>query len=74
MLSIYPACFFQEENGGYSVVFPDLNYLATQGDDFEKSVKKTLTIPAWLNTAALEKNVNFSKILQEALKKELHLG
>ena len=32
MLSIYPACFFEEENGGYSVVFPDLNYLATQGD------------------------------------------
>ena len=43
-------------------------------EHFEKSVKKTLTIPAWLNTAALEKNVNFSKILQEALKKELHLG
>ena len=27
---------------------------------FEKSVKKTLTIPAWLNTAALEQNINFS--------------
>ena len=32
MLSIYPACFFEEGNGGYSVVFPDLNGLATQGD------------------------------------------
>ena len=30
MLSIYPACFFKERKG-YSVVFPDLNYLATSG-------------------------------------------
>lgn len=34
---------------------------------FEKSVKKTLTIPAWLNKVALEQNINFSKVLQEAL-------
>ena len=135
MLSMYPACFFHEEDG-YSVVFLDLNWLATQGDTFEeamemaidclagylhtcqidgdtvptpsrisdidpkavareldpeapmceaivnmvsvdvaayakqhfeKSVRKTLTIPAWLNTAALEMNINFSQVLQEAL-------
>lgn len=41
---------------------------------FEKSVKKTLTIPAWLNTAALEQNINFSQVLQDALKKQLHMG
>lgn len=139
MLSAYPACFFKEENG-YSVIFPDLNYLSTCGatldealamavnclagylyslqrdhEDapaassmdairlgdiaeelevnsdgafvnlitvdaveyakihFEKSVKKTLTIPAWLNTAALEQNINFSQVLQDALKARLHL-
>lgn len=135
MLSIYPACFYKEECG-YSVIFPDLNFLATQGDTleeamemaidclagylyscrkdgsvipapsdisgidpavvskqiapeepsgeafvnmisvdvpayarqhFEKSVRKTLTIPAWLNSAALEMNLNFSQVLQEAL-------
>ena len=38
---------------------------------FEKSVKKTLTIPAWLNTAALEMNINFSQVLQEALKQKI---
>lgn len=38
---------------------------------FEKSVKKTLTIPAWLNAAALEKGINFSQVLQEALKERL---
>lgn len=40
---------------------------------FEKSVKKTLTIPAWLNQLALEQNINFSQVLQEALKTKLHL-
>lgn len=32
-----------------------------------KSVKKTLTIPAWLNEAAESRNINFSETLQKAL-------
>ena len=32
-----------------------------------RSVKKTLTIPAWLNYKAESANVNFSQILQEGL-------
>ena len=39
-----------------------------------RSVSRTVTLPAWLNAAALERNVNFSQILQEALKRELHLS
>lgn len=142
MLTIYPACFFKEYDGRYTVVFPDLNWLATQGDDledaiamavdclagyiytckrdgdiipapskldnvdpkaiakeldpdysdcemfvnmvsvdvelyakehFEKAVKKTLTIPAWLNAMAVEQKINFSKVLQEGLKRELKI-
>lgn len=142
MLSMYPACFYKEDDG-YSVVFPDLNYLATQGDSFEdamemaveclasylyiaqrdgedvpapsslvnidpvavakeldpdlsvgeaivnlvsvdvaeyakkhfeKSVKKTLSIPAWLNEAAVAQGVNFSQVLQRALKEQLHMA
>ena len=138
MLSVYPACFFKDEDG-YTVVFPDLENgnLATCGKDmeeamtmavdclagylyvsekceetipeasslteidistierefteegcpistesfvnmvsvdveayakkhFEKSVKKTLTIPLWLNELAIEQNINFSQVLQEA--------
>ncbi|MBQ5376180.1 MAG: endo-1,4-beta-xylanase [Lachnospiraceae bacterium] len=34
---------------------------------FEKAVRKTLTIPAWLNNVAQEKHINFSQTLQEAL-------
>ena len=36
------------------------------------SVKKTLTIPAWLDSLARRHKVNFSQVLQEALRK--HLG
>lgn len=37
-------------------------------------VKKTLTIPSWLNSAALEQGINFSQVLQDALKAQLHLA
>ena len=36
-----------------------------------RSVKKTLTIPSWLNDRALSKGINFSKVLQEALLTKL---
>ena len=36
-----------------------------------KSVNRTVTLPAWLNAKALENNVNFSQVLQEALKEQL---
>ena len=36
-----------------------------------KVVKKTLTLPAWLNREAESANVNFSLVLQEGLKRYL---
>ena len=47
--------------------------------DFEKyrreydtrAVRKNCTIPAWLNDAAMSRGINFSAVLQNALKKEL---
>lgn len=38
-----------------------------------KAVKKTLTIPAWLNTMAERAGINFSAVLQNALKTELRI-
>ncbi len=38
-----------------------------------RSVNRTVTLPAWLNAAALERNINFSQVLQDALKKNLGL-
>ena len=139
MLTVYPAIFFHEKDGGYSVVFPDLNHLATCGDTlqeamemavdclasyiyeeqlaghrlpvptplekidihceddpgddyaaearfinmvsvdvkeyarahFDKAVKKTLSIPKWMNDMAVARKINFSKLLQAALLREL---
>lgn len=39
-----------------------------------RAVKKTLSIPNWLNTRAEEAGVNFSQILQDALKERLDLS
>jgi len=129
---IYPACFYPCEEGGYTVIFPDLPGCVTEGDTLPEAVdmaidaasgwllnsvernqpipqasdiksiipdeyengfasiisvdldeyskkygnnavKKTLTIPAWLNTIAERENINFSQILQEGLKTRLRL-
>lgn len=59
----------------------DLREIATDSNSFSsyvtadlsaylnkaKAVKKTLTIPAWLNDAACERGINFSQVLQESL-------
>lgn len=39
-----------------------------------RSVNRTVTLPAWLNAAALEKGVNFSQVLQDALREKLNVG
>ncbi|PDO10760.1 MAG: pilus assembly protein HicB [Candidatus Reconcilbacillus cellulovorans] len=38
-----------------------------------RSVKKTLTIPKWLNDEAEKEGINFSQVLQAALKEKLGL-
>jgi antitoxin HicB len=35
------------------------------------SVKKTLTIPKWMNEQATAAGINFSQTLQDAIRKEL---
>ncbi len=125
MKLVYPANFYYEENGGYSVEIPDLLGCVTQADTLEeamemaqdaalgwvltaieeeedipkpstieqitleaegfktlllldidqytekygakKSVKKTLSIPEWLNRRAEKVGINFSQALQETL-------
>ena len=126
----YPAIFTPENDGGFSIHFPDLEGCYTCGDNIadgltmaedalalvlygyekdgrdiplpskgtkittskgefinfvacdtleyrkmynNKSVKKTLTIPEWLNEAAIAMNLNFSQVLQEALLAKIQL-
>lgn len=127
---VYPAIFTPEKEGGYSVLFPDLESCYTCGDDLQdalfmandvlafvlydyetegkeipvpskaedieksdrdfvnyvacdtveyarmhnnRAVKKTLTIPQWLNDAAIRQDVNFSQVLQEALMQKVNM-
>lgn len=53
-----------------------VNLIAVDTDEYRalndsRAVKKTLTLPNWLNTKAEKAGVNFSQILQEALKERL---
>ncbi|MDR0653469.1 MAG: type II toxin-antitoxin system HicB family antitoxin [Synergistaceae bacterium] len=51
-----------------------VNVLALDMDSYTekyggKAIRKNLTIPAWLNTFGEEHDLNFSKVLQDALSK-----
>ena len=40
----------------------------------KQAVKKTLSVPAWLNTMAEQKGLNFSAVLQAALREALDIA
>jgi predicted RNase H-like HicB family nuclease len=66
-----PKDFFHvlEKNQTLIMVKVDLNAIIKEYDS--KAVKKTLTIPSWLNKQAEENHINFSSVLQEALIQKL---
>ena len=51
----------------------DADTLEYRKEHDNKAVKKTLTIPSWLNAKAEKEGVNFSQVLQDGLKKRLGL-
>ena len=53
------------------VVLVDVYMPAVRMAQNNKSVNRTVTLPAWLNAAALERNINFSQVLQDALKTQM---
>lgn len=56
---------------------PDDGFVSLVKSDVSNSdlsVKKTLTIPSWLNDIATEKHFNFSQVLKEALIEKLELS
>ena len=40
----------------------------------QKTIRKNITIPAWLNTYGEKKGINFSRVLQDALLKEAQIS
>ena len=55
------------------VVLVDVYMPSVRSAQINKAVNRTVTLPAWLNSAAMEHGVNFSQVLQDALKSQLHL-
>lgn len=45
--------------------------IAYQKRHNSKAIKKTLSIPEWLNEAATDMNINFSQVLQDALLQKI---
>ena len=71
VLLTYPAIFTKEDN--QIISFISINLKEHKRKYENKSVKKTLSIPSWLNTIAEQKNVNFSQLLQKALMESLNI-
>ena len=49
------------------LVVIEFDMLAYKKRNNSRAVKKTLSIPEWLNEAAIAMDINFSQVLQEAL-------
>ena len=52
-------------------VLVDVYMPAVRLSQENRSVNRTVTLPAWLNAASMEKGVNFSQVLQSALIDQL---
>lgn len=52
-------------------VMVDVYMPVIRGKVKKTTMKKTLTIPAWLNAQAEQAGINFSQVLQTALKQQL---
>ena len=58
---------------GSIVSLVDVNFAEYRKKNDMRSVKKNCTIPSWLNFEAEKAGVNFSAVLQAALKNELNI-
>jgi len=65
-----PVDCLHPEDGGV-LVLVEAYMPAVRDRIHNRSVKKTLTLPAWLNREAEAANINFSQVLQEGLKQRL---
>lgn len=74
---VYPAASLPESvktAPGDFVVMAVFDEIAYRKKNDTRAVKKTLTIPSWLNAAAERAGINFSQELQRALKDKLNIG
>jgi antitoxin HicB len=58
---------------GELISWVDIDTVEYRVANDNRSVKKTLTLPSWLNAKAESEDINFSQLLQSALKEKLGL-
>lgn len=51
----------------------DVDFTEYRRKNETKSIRKNCTLPNWLNEEAEKQNINFSAVLQEALKQKLNI-
>ena len=69
-----PADLDKIQNEDGTIVIVEFDMLEYQRKHNSKAVKKTLSIPEWLNEEAVSMGVNFSQVLQEALMSKLNIS
>ena len=67
----FPLTYVIIVQDGEMCILIEFDMLAYQKRTNAKAVKKTLSIPQWLNEAATEMGVNFSQVRQEALMQKI---
>ncbi|OXS25346.1 MAG: antitoxin HicB [Acetobacterium sp. MES1] len=55
------------------ITLVDVDFTAYRKKLDDRAVRKNCTIPYWLNVEAEKSNVNFSRVLQDALMEKLHV-
>ena len=40
----------------------------------QKTIRRSITLPSWLDTIAREHNINFSQLMQNAIRRECGIG
>lgn len=56
------------------ITLVDVDFTAYRKKLDDRAVRKNCTIPYWLNVEAEKNNVNFSRVLQDALIEKLHVS
>ncbi len=67
-----PLCSIKTESNERAVLI-DAYMPSIRERNNNRSVNRTVTLPAWLNAISQERNINFSQVLQEALMQKLQI-
>lgn len=69
-----PITAIKAENEDDIVTLVDVDFTEYRRKNDIRTVRKNCTIPSWLNVEAEKAGINFSAILQDALKSELQIS